>query len=144
MLAARVQTARGLPAARVSRRRTLVARASKVQAAGRRLCGRGAPHRGRRQDARVSGAAAAAAALTRTLAPRRRAPRRRAALRAAPHRTALAPGLSTRPLSRLPRQAQTDLAAWKGQLKAARADVEALIRSTHANPILVRLAWHDR
>lgn len=39
--------------------------------------------------------------------------------------------------------APADVSAWKQQLKGARADVEALIRSTHANPILVRLAWHD-
>lgn len=40
-------------------------------------------------------------------------------------------------------QAPTDLAAWKQQLKGARADVAELIRTTSANPILVRLAWHD-
>lgn len=41
-------------------------------------------------------------------------------------------------------QAATDKSAWIEQLKGAKADVEALIKSTHANPILVRLAWHDR
>lgn len=34
-------------------------------------------------------------------------------------------------------------AAWKEQLEGARADVAALIAATTANPILVRLAWHD-
>ncbi|KAI8477043.1 MAG: ascorbate peroxidase [Monoraphidium minutum] len=37
----------------------------------------------------------------------------------------------------------TGASEWKAQLKGARADVEALIRSTSSNPILVRLAWHD-
>lgn len=36
-----------------------------------------------------------------------------------------------------------DKPAWLAQLKGARADVEALIRTTRANPILIRLAWHD-
>lgn len=36
-----------------------------------------------------------------------------------------------------------DKAAWVEQLKGARADVEAMIKSTHSNPILVRLGWHD-
>eukprot|EP00879_Flechtneria_rotunda_P027977 GHRR01030046.1.p1 GENE.GHRR01030046.1~~GHRR01030046.1.p1 ORF type:complete len:206 (+),score=42.37 GHRR01030046.1:131-748(+) len=29
------------------------------------------------------------------------------------------------------------------QITAAKADVEALIRNTHSNPILIRLGWHD-
>ncbi|KIZ06814.1 hypothetical protein MNEG_1131 [Monoraphidium neglectum] len=41
----------------------------------------------------------------------------------------------------MPSAVDTD--SWKQQLKGARADVEALIRATHANPILIRLAWHD-
>lgn len=34
-------------------------------------------------------------------------------------------------------------AASADELRAARSDIEALIRSTNCNPILIRLGWHD-
>jgi len=52
--------------------------------------------------------------------------------------------LSTRPTTHHCIAQAVDKPAWVAQLKSAKKDVEALINSTHANPILVRLGWHDR
>lgn len=37
----------------------------------------------------------------------------------------------------------TTMVANKDQLTAAKADLTALIKETHCNPIMIRLAWHD-
>lgn len=52
------------------------------------------------------------------------------------------------PTSKRPSPASTkastpQAAAWKGQLASAYEDVKRLIATTKANPILVRLGWHD-
>ena len=37
----------------------------------------------------------------------------------------------------------TTMVANKDQLSAAKADLTALIKEKHCNPIMIRLAWHD-